>query len=146
MKQLIFYISYKQQPHQKSVYQPLFITLLYMTHSHHISGHPGRGKTYATITETYYFPNIKTWIAILTQDCLNYQTSKSMPNLLMALQQPFLEVSPYFNHRITMDTKGLISLSSDRNSYVYVIVDAFTHNGVVHPSPKSDATNALTVI
>ena len=64
----------------------------------------------------------------------------------MAPQQPFLEVSSYFNHRISMDTKGPISSSSDGNSYVYDIVDAFTHYAVLHPSPKNDATNALTVI
>ena len=64
----------------------------------------------------------------------------------MAPQQPFLEVSPYFNHRISMDTKCPISPSSDGNSYVYVIVDAFSHYVVLHPSPKNDATNALTVL
>ena len=43
--------------------------ILHCTHTHDLSGHPGREKTHATITETYYFPNIKTWIAVLTQDC-----------------------------------------------------------------------------
>ena len=115
-------------------------------HSHDLSGHPGREKTHAAITENYYFPNINTWMAILIQYCLNCQTSRSMPNLIMAPQQPFLEVSPYFNHRISMDTKGPISSSSDGNSYVYVIVDAFKHYVVLHPSPKNDATQALTVL
>ena len=65
----------------------------------------------------------------------------------MAPRQPFLEVSPYFNHRISMDTKGPISLSSDGNCYVYVIVDVIiTHYVVLHPSPKNDATNAITVL
>ena len=45
-----------------------------------------------------------------------------------------------------MDTKGPISPSSDGNSYVYVIVAAFSHYVVLHPSPKNDATNALTVL
>ena len=106
--------------------------------------HPGGEKTHATIIETYFFPNVKTWLAILTQDCLNCKTSKSMPNLLMAPQQPFLEVSTYFNHRISMDTKGPISPSSDGNSYIYVIVDALTRYVVLHPSPKNDANKALT--
>ena len=61
-------------------------------------------------------------------------------------QQPFLEVSPYFNHRISMDTKGPISPPSDGNSYIYVIVEAFTHYVVLHPSPKNDAANAFTVL
>ena len=63
----------------------------------------------------------------------------------MTPQQPFLAVSPYFNHRFSMDTKGPISPSSDGNSYVYVIVDAFTHYVVLHPSLQNDNTNALTV-
>ena len=45
----------------------------------------------------------------------------------MAPQQPFSEVSAYFNRRISMDTKGPISPPSDGISYVYVIVDAVTH-------------------
>ena len=69
-----------------------------------------------------------------------------MPNLLMAPQQPFLEASPYFNHRISMDTKGPNSPSLDGISYVYVILDAFTHYVVLHPSAKNDATNALIVL
>ena len=69
-----------------------------------------------------------------------------MPNLLMAPQLPFLEASTYFNHRISMDTKGPISPSSDGKSYVYVIVHAFTHYVVLHPSPKIDAMNALNVL
>ena len=45
-----------------------------------------------------------------------------------------------------MDTKFPISLSSDGNSYVYIIVDAFTHYVVIHLSPKNDVTHALTVL
>ena len=126
----------------------LLLVIFHVAYSHDLSGHPGPEKTHATITENYFFPNIQTWMAILTQDCLNCQTIKSMPNLLMVRQQPFLEVSPYFNHRISMDTKGPISPSSDGNgnSYVYVIVDAFTHHVVLQPSTTNDATHALTVL
>ena len=64
----------------------------------------------------------------------------------MAPQQPYLEVSPDFNHCISMETKGPISPSSDGNSYIYVIVNVFTHYVVLHPSPKNDATHALAVL
>ena len=124
----------------------LLLTVFYIARSHDLSGHPGREKTYATEAENYYFPIIKTWIAILKQDCLNCQTSKFMPNLLMAPQQLFLEVSPYFNHRISMDTKSPIYPSSDLNSNVDVIEDAFIHYVVLQPSPRNGATNALTVL
>ena len=114
--------------------------------SHDLSGLPVFEKTHAAVTENYYFPNNNTWIAILTKDCLNCQTSKSMPNLLMAPQQPFLDVSPYFNHHISMNTKSPISTYCDGNSYVSIIVDAFTHYIVLHPSHKNDVTHALTVL
>ena len=69
-----------------------------------------------------------------------------MPNLLMAPQQPSLEVSPCFNHRIFMNTKVPILPSSGGNSYVYVIVNAFTHYVVLDPSPNNEATSALTAL
>ena len=70
-----------------------------------------------------------------------------MPNLLVApQQQPFLKASPYFDHRIPMDTVVLISPSSDGNSYIYVIVDAFTQYVVLYPSTINDAAIALIVL
>ena len=89
----------------------------------------------------YCFPNIHTLIAIATffklpNEQIHAKSSYGPP------QQPFLEVSPYFIHRISTDTKGPISPSSDGNSYVYVIVDAFTHYVLLH----SSSTNALTVL
>ena len=45
-----------------------------------------------------------------------------------------------------MDTKGPVSPSSDGISYVYFIVDTFTHYVVLQPSPKYYATHALTVL
>ena len=59
-----------------------------------------------------------------------------MPNLLIILQQPYVELSPNFNHRISRDTKGPINPSSDRNSYIYVKLDAFSHYVVLHPCNK----------
>ena len=47
-------------------------------------------------------------------DCLNCQTSKSMPNLL-APQQPFLEMPPNFNHRFLMTNLSVLrSKPTDR--------------------------------
>ena len=45
----------------------------------------------------------------------------------MTEKQDFREQNLYFNHRISFDTKGPISPSSERNSYIMVVVDAFTH-------------------
>ena len=147
MKQIIPYIIYKRLL-QQIIFLPLSLLLanFFLQILTTFQVIPVVKKPMPKITENCYFPNIKLWIAILTQDCLNRQTSKSMQNLLVAPQQPFLKVSPYYNQRISVDTKSVISPSSDGNSYVYVIVDAFTHFVVLHCSPKNDATNALSVL
>ena len=123
----------------------LLLVIFHVAHSHDLSGHPGRYKTQATITENYYFANTQTWIEILTQNCLNCQTSKSMPNLLVAPQQllrnfTILQSSYFSGH------KGPnFPVFPNGNFYVCVSVDSFTHYILLHPSTKNDATKALTV-
>ena len=69
-----------------------------------------------------------------------------MPNLLMALQQTIVQVSPYFNHRISMDTKGPTTPSSGEFSNIYFIVDAFSHYVLLQSSSRNDAISALNVL
>ena len=107
---LLYYIQ-ETDPPKVCLPLSLLLNVFYNAHTHKFLGHRGREKTHATFTTHYYFPNIHTWTAIRTQDCLSCQTRKSMPNLLMAPQQTFPEVSPYFNQCISMDTKGPISPS-----------------------------------
>ena len=52
----------------------------------------------------------------------------------------------YFNHRISFDTKGPISPSSEGNSYIMVIVDAFTHYVALNPVPHCNAYYAYTTL
>ena len=54
--------------------------------------------THTAKRKIFYFPNIKTLIAMLTQNCLNCQTSKYMPKLLLAPRQQLLEVQTNFIH------------------------------------------------
>ena len=43
------------------------------------------------------------------------------------------ENASYFNYRISMDTNGPINPPSKQNSYIHVIVDAFSHFVVTIP-------------
>ena len=94
----------------------LLLAAFHKDHTHDFSVHPVREKTYASISEEYYFPSLKTCIA--TQDCLGRQTDKTLPYFLIGPRQPFLEVSRYFNHRMSMDTSPIVPASegiSDSN-------------------------------
>ena len=61
---LLYYIQETTSP--KIRFSLSFLTKFCSAHSHDLSGHPSREKIHATVTEKYYFPNIKTWIAIIT--------------------------------------------------------------------------------
>ena len=52
----------------------------------------------------------------------------------------------YFNHSISFDTKGPLSSSSERNSSIMVIVDAFTHYVALNPLPHCSAYYAYTTL
>ena len=57
--------------------------------------------------------------------------------------QTFSENASYFNYRISMDTKGPINPPSNQNSYIHVIVDAFSHFVVTVPKKQNNAQNAV---
>ena len=73
--------------------------------------------------------------------------NKPYPNQKqIAQKQDFKGQSLYFNHRISFDTKGPISPSSEGNSYIMVIVDAFTHYVALNPVPHCNAYYAYTTL
>ena len=99
-----------------------------ISHTQNTKGHSRSEKTYSNFTQIFYFPNATIWIKVLCNDCIVCQLNKPYPNQKqIAQKQDFKGQSLYFNHRISFDTKGPISPSSEGNSYIMVIVDAFTH-------------------
>ena len=61
-------------------------------------------------------------------------------------KQDFKAQSLYFNHRISFDTKGPISPSSEGNSFIMVIVDAFIHYVALNQVPHCKACYAYTTL
>ena len=55
----------------------------------------------------------------------------------------FSENASYFNYRRSMDTKGPINPPSKQNSYIHVIVDAFSYFEVTVPVKQNNAQNAV---
>ena len=116
-----------------------------ISHTQNIKGHSGSEKTYSNFIQNFYFPNARIWIKVLCNDCIVCQLNKPYPNQKqIAQKQDFKGQSLYFNHRISFDTKGPISPSSEGNSYIMVIVDAFTHYVALNPVPHCNAYYAYT--
>ena len=115
---------------------PLSMMLIVFNTSHnlHTKGHSGAKKTYSNFIQNFYFPKAPIWIKVLCNDCIICQLNKPYPNQKqIAEKQDFKGQILYFNHRISFDTKGPISPSSEGNSYKMVIFDAFTHYVAAQP-------------
>ena len=90
--------------------------------------------------KNFYFTNAPIWIKVLCNDCIICQLNKPYPNQKhIAEKQDFKGQSLYFEHKISFDTKGPISPSSEVNSYIMVIDDAFTHYVAFNPVPYCNA-------
>ena len=83
-------------------------------------------------------------MSIFIHDCIECQQNKHINQKIQtASKQTFSENASYFNYRISMDTKGPINPPSNQNSYIHVIVDAFSHFVVTVPIKHNNAQNAV---
>ena len=136
-----------QTPDFKVPYLPLSMMLIAfnISHTQNTKGHSGSKKTFSNFTQNFYLPNAPIWIKVLCNDCIVCQLIKPYPNQKQKEpQQDFKGQSLYFNHRISFDTKGPISPSSEGNYYIMVILDAFTHYVALNPVPHCNAYYAYT--
>ena len=117
------------------------------SHTLNTKGHSGSEKTYSNFTQNFYFPNAPIWIKVLCNDSIIFQINKPYPNQKQkAKKQDFKGQNLYFNHRISFDTKGPISPSSEGNSFIMVIVHAFTHYVALNPVSHCNAYYAYTTL
>ena len=89
-------------------------------------------------------PYLNKWMSIFIHDCIECQQNKHINQKIQtASKQTFSEIASYFNYRISMDTKGPINPPLNQNSYIHVIVDAFSHFVVTVPIKQNNAQNAV---
>ena len=91
-------------------------------------------KTYSKIIQSFNCPKLPIRTKVLCNNCIICQINKPFPHQKqLAEKQDFEGQSLYFNQSISFDTKGPISTSSESNSYIIVILDAFTHSVALNP-------------
>ena len=109
--------------------------------------HASSGRRYSKFTQNFLFPNALIWIKVLCNGCIICQLNKLFPHQKqLAKKQDLKWQSLYFNHRNLFDSKGHISPSSEGNSYIKVIVDAFTHYVALNPVPHCKAYYAYKTL
>ena len=83
-------------------------------------------------------------MSIFIHDCIECQQNKHINQKIQtATIQTLSKNASYLNYRISMDTKGPINPPSNQNSYIHVIVDAFSQFVVTVPIKQNNAQNAV---
>ena len=122
----------------------LFKTVFNKLHEH---SHTGNKITYTTFSQYYYIPFLEKWLSIFKHDCIECQRNKHFNQKIpTAPIQSFSEHAPFFNYRISMDTKGPINPPSHNKSYIHVIIDAFSHFVVTAPIKSNNAKTAIKTL
>ena len=119
----------------------LFHAAFYKLHAH---GHSGIKIPIKAFNQFYFIPYLDKWMSIFIHDCIECQQNEHINQKIQTASiQTFSENASYFNYRISMDTKGPINPPSNQNSYIHVIVDAFSHFVVTVPIKQNIAKNAV---
>ena len=110
----------------------------------HAHGHSGNKISIKAFDQLYFLPYLNKWMSIFIHDCIKCQQNKHIiEKIQTATIQTVSENALYFNYRISMDPKGPINPPSKQNSYIHVIVNAFSHFVVTVPDKQNNAQNAV---
>ena len=93
-------------------------------HGSLLTGHDAVGKTYIRITDSYYWPGIKTDIRKHIDSCLQCQIRKTVKPRPVHLQP--LPIVDQPNQRVHIDLFGPLKTSTNNKKYILCITDAFT--------------------
>ena len=110
----------------------------------HAHGHSRLKISVKAFNQFYFIPFLNKWMSIFIHDCFECQQNKhNNQKIQTATIQTFSENASYFNYRISMDTKGPLNPPFNQDSYIHVIVDAFSHFVVTVPIKQKNAQNAV---
>ena len=93
-------------------------------HGSLLTGHDAVTKTYIRITDSYYWPGIKTDIQKHITSCLQCQIRKSVKPQPVPLQP--LPIVDQPNQRVHVDLFGPLKASANCKKFILCITDAFT--------------------
>ena len=114
----------------------------------HAHGHTGIEISIKAFNQFYFIPYLHKWMSIFIHDRIECQqikhiNQKSQTATTQLLFSQFSEYASYFNYRISMETKGPINPPSKQNSYIHVIVDAFSHFVITVSIKHNNAQNTV---
>lgn len=113
--------------------------------NHDDIGHVGVDKTLAKINEDYWFPQMRQFIQKYVRSCLDCAYHKAPAGKPEGYLNPIPKVATPF-HTLHMDHLGPFVRSTKGNSYLFVVVDAFTKFILIKAVKGTDAKYVVSVL
>ena len=114
-------------------------------HGQLMTGHNGMSKTKERILQSFYWPNMDTWIAAHITSCQTCQTRRVDDRPKTQIVTP-LPLCTEPNQRIHVDLFGPAKTSAEGKKYILVMTDAFSHYCRLVALPNKEAVTVSEAI
>ena len=111
-------------------------------HGEQLAGHDALAKTYIWISNSYFWPGMKSDIQKHIDSCMQCQVRKKYYSRIIFLKSVPLQPLPLLdqpNQCIHVDLFGPLKMSARSNKFILCIMDAFTKYAEVIPIPDKQA-------
>lgn len=141
---ILYYISNADSDPVLRLYIPSHLKQSVITQYHDFNGHLGVDKTYDTIKQKYYWPNMYKELLNYVSSCVDCQT-RNLQKIRPPLQET--DIPPYPFAKVGVDISGPYPTSLSGNKYILSFIDLFSGYPEAFPVPdKSTETVAHILI
>ena len=140
---LVYYISNVNDDPCLRLYVPKHLRSSVILQYHDQNGHMGIQKTFDSIRQKYYWPNLFKEINGYVSDCITCKT-RSMQKIKPPLQET--DIPPYPMAKISLDLSGPYPTTLSGNKYIIAFVDWYSGWPEAFPVPDKTADTVADLI
>ena len=137
---ILYYISNVDDDPSLRLYIPENLKRSVITQYHDQNGHMGIDKTFETIKQKYYWPNLYKEVYGYMEKCITYQ-ARNMRKIKAPVQET--GIPPYPFAKIGLDLPGPYPTSLSGNKYIIAFIDLSKGYPEAFPVPDKSADNVV---
>jgi hypothetical protein len=143
IEDVLYFISSPDDNPTPRLYVPSHLREHVLLQYHDGNGHMGMDKTYDTMGQKYFWPQMFREVHKYIQGCITCQT-----RILKAKKTPLqeMDIPPYPFAKISLDLSGPYPRSLSGNKYILSVVDHYSGWPEAFPIPDKSAENVAHII
>ena len=140
---VLYYISNVDDDPALRLYIPENLKGNVVTQYHDHNGHMGIDKTFETIKQKYYWPNMYKELYAYVEKCITCQ-ARNMRKIKAPVQET--GIPPYPFAKIGLDLSGPYPTSLSGNKYIIAFIDLYSGYPEAFPVPDKSADNVVHLL